>query len=89
MTQGQINTIKRECFPDLVQLADELEEKGYFVGISRNILHISIAVFKEAVIGSVPMRFEFNVKPYDTIREANTAFQKQLKAFRKEVLGGE
>lgn len=85
MTQEQINTIKRECFPDLVKLADELEDKGYYVKVGRNIRSITLnsydSVFNEN-------SFCFIILGYDTIREANTAFQKQLKQFRKEVLGG-
>lgn len=86
MNQQDINTIKRECFPDLVQLADELEEKGYLVKVGRNIRSITLnsydSVFNEN-------SFCFLLLGYDTIREANTAFQKQLKQFRKEVLDGE
>lgn len=87
MTQQDINTIKRECFPDLVKLADELEEKGYFVNITRSAGYLSLLCGMNTILNG--KEFSFMAYRYDTIREANTAFQKQLKAFRKEVLDGE
>ena len=76
MTQQHLNEVKRECFAEVVKFADELEDDGNLIAVSRTPSSIKVHFYF--------ISFSFDFAQYDTTAHATREFHKQFNKFKSQ-----